>query len=229
MSESELKSKTEDLRDDLEKAIDDEISKGESYTDDNPIKYADDPKQARDWARWAWLKKKGSVAQIAEAIEVSPTYIYRWIQGSKKAEGWAKTQENLDRRHLNRAIQTNSKRIHYVLNLMLDTLESSAQNLINNRHALTIGEFNQFTTAFEKLFKTRQLAMGRPTDIVEGEFKEISWHEVKQKLFDVDILDYKAIGQIGIKEPDEGQVGEQEGQVDKHESQIDEQEGQLDE
>lgn len=166
---------------------------------DEPVPYAEEPTKAKLWARYAWFSGKYTNKEIALAVDVDISVIARWVRGTQKTAGWSEEKESADKRIINRVVQTNVARINGTLSRMLDALELSANAIIENREMLTVAEFNQYVTAFEKLFKTRQLEMGRPTEILaDGDGKEITWTDIKKRMEEVDILDYKAASKIGI-------------------------------
>jgi len=160
---------------------------------DEPCDYHEHPVAAKLWARDAWWKGKYTLAEIAEAINVSERIIGVWIKGTQRFRGWSKEKELYDRKHLTKSIGRNSVRMESLITKMLSILERSAHNLIDNRHSLSVAEFNQFLNGFEKLFKTKQLERGQPTDIFAEGASAPTWSEVVDRMKSVDILDYSEL------------------------------------
>lgn len=163
---------------------------------DGPCLYKEEPTRARLWARYAWFSEKYTVEEIAEEIGVTTNQIKAWIRGSQAFKGWAEERESADKRIVSRAVHNNAKRLSYLMDKMLTVLEASTQNIIDNRHMLTVNEYDKFVGAFEKVYKTRQLELGRPTEILEDGSK-ITWESIRKRLEEVDIIDYKKVA--GIK------------------------------
>lgn len=163
---------------------------------DEPVSYEKEPYKAKLWAKYAWMNGSYNAGEIAEAIDTSKWRILRWINGTQATEGWKEELERAEARTVSNVVARNSKRIDYTLGKALDLLAINTERLVNERHHLSIPEYNMFVTAYEKLFKLKQLEEGKPTEIVDDSGKEISWAKIREQIEAVDILDFKRVAKV---------------------------------
>lgn len=165
---------------------------------DEPADFQQHPTEAKLWARAAWWSGKYSVPEIAEAINTPDITVYKWIRGNSHKPGWADDKEKADKRALVGAVRSNTVRMDKLMTEMLTVLETTIKRVIEENSQLTVDEFGKITNAFEKIFKIRQLELGRPTEIFAGEDGKMpTWMEIRQKLEEVDYVEVKSVEDLG--------------------------------
>ena len=154
---------------------------------EEPVNFHEEPTKAKLWARWAWFSGKFSITEIAEAIGVAESTPRFWIRGNQKHKGWSQEKAELDRKYITKIVKDRNKEMSVLLDKMLHVIGKNLDDIIENRAELTISEMNQISSMYEKIFKTKQLSEGRPTDI-QGNLT--TWDEVRDRMIEVDILDF---------------------------------------
>lgn len=161
---------------------------------EEPKNFREFPTEAKLWARAAWWSGKYSVPEIAESIGVKDQAVYTWVRGTAHVKGWAEDKEKEDQKALRKAVKNNSNRMQSLMDKMLTVLEKTVHGIIDENRRLSVDEFTKVTNAFEKIFKLRQLEMGKPTEIFAGDNGELpTWSEIREKLAAVDIPEYEVL------------------------------------
>ena len=183
---------------DREKELDKLLPALYSKIPEEPVDFQQFPTEAKLWARAAWWSGKYSVPEIAEAINTPDITVYKWIRGNSIRPGWADDKEKADKRALVGAVRSNTVRMDKLMTKMLTVLETTIRRVIEENSQLTVDEFGKITNAFEKIFKIRQLELGRPTEIFAGEDGQMpTWMEIRKKLEEVDYVEVEMVKDIG--------------------------------
>lgn len=154
---------------------------------EEPLDYHTHPTEAKLWCRAAWWSGKYTIAQLSDSINASHQIIGTWIHGTANRKGWAADKEASDKRAIKHVVRDNTIRMEATLSNMLTLLETSTIKLLEENATLPPAEFNMFMNAFDKLFKLRQLEMGRPTEIFAENGSQLSWTDIAQKMREVEI------------------------------------------
>ena len=158
--------------------------------EEEPSNYYEEPAKAKLWARWAWFTGKYKQREIAEAICVTPTVIKSWIRGTSKVKGWSQERAELDGKLGKQLVKKKVAAIEENMDKMLKVIKRSMDEILDDNETLTVGEINQLSSAYDKLFKARQLSEGRPTDIYgDSNGTMVTWNEALEKLRGADIID----------------------------------------
>lgn len=165
-----------------------------------PCDYEINKYQAYLWARDAWFRERETAVDIAEIINVPMHKVNQWIHGQGGKEGWKAAKARFSENLFKRFRQDEKEKVTNLLHKMLEVLGNSAEYILSTNQKLNVTEFNTFCNAFEKLFKTRQLLLGQATDILGvGEYKDVSWANIVQRIKAVDILDYDGVKAIAVE------------------------------
>lgn len=161
---------------------------------EEPCDYTVEPTKAKLWARSAWWTGKYSAVELAEHINAPLRTLQNWIRGTRYHTGWAEDKDKADARAISRAVASNTIRMDKLLTQLISALEKSASMILDENRHLTVDEFNKLTNAFEKIFKLRQLELGRPTEIFAGEDGKLpTWSEIRAKIEAVEVPAYEVI------------------------------------
>lgn len=161
---------------------------------DEPKDFHTHPTEAKLWARAAWWSGKYSVNEISEAINLKEATIYTWIRGNSRVKGWADEKDEADKKALKKELRNNSIRMKTLMEQMLTVLEKTVVGIIDENRRLSVDEFTKVTNAFEKIFKLRQLELGKPTEIFAGEDGKLpTWTEIRERMKEVDVPEYEVL------------------------------------
>lgn len=161
---------------------------------EDPPAYQEHKSAAKLWARDAWWTGKYSISEIAESISVSDSQIKNWIYGTRTRYGWAYDKEQAEKQVLKKTIKNNAVRLDDLIEKLITALERSASAILDENTQLTVDEFNKMVNAFEKIFKIRQLSLGKATEIFAGENGELpTWGEIMKKIEDVKVPVFEVV------------------------------------
>lgn len=164
-----------------------------SQIPEEPVDYHTRPTEAKLWCRAAWWSGKYTIGQLSDAINATSFQISSWIHGTKHRRGWAVDKEIADKKALSGAVRDNTVRMEATLSNMLSLLESSTVKLLEENATLPPAEFNMFMNAFDKLFKLRQLEMGRPTEIFAENGSAMTWSDIRKKIEEVEVPMFEVV------------------------------------
>jgi len=173
---------------------------------DPPPQYSKDPTETKAWVKQRWWKKVNTLAELTELTGVPKATLENWIYGIslkdrenggfRKQKGWAAERDAQIEKKLKKVITDDSNRINLLIHKMLSILEESTKKFADTNEVLSLEQYTMFINAFEKLFKTRQLILGNPTEIYGQGTSQITWEQVLEKLRKVDIIEYKHLGKV---------------------------------
>lgn len=152
-----------------------------------PVLFKDDPDLCKRWCRYVWWHRHYTLSEILDATGVPPLLIRRWINGKnqKDPDGWIAQRKKAADATVQELALDDKAKISSILNDMMEIINNFIREVNENGRNITMDELNSFIASYERLFKTRQLLMGQPTQI---ETKNLTWDSVREKMMKADII-----------------------------------------
>lgn len=163
---------------------------------DTPPDYTFDKYRAQLWAREMWWKGCMSISEIELTAGIPHSTMLTWLYGKdRKGGGWKQEKEKAYEKALRTEVENLKDNISYTLKKMHRLIDNSVDKLLDENVTLTVDQFNTVTSAFERLFKTQQLLLGKPSEIFQND-RITTWESVYEKLKRHDPVVYGEVKEI---------------------------------